>query len=107
MPYFFKCFSAQRRMTYLLDVAAAAASGKPHLGGSGGRPGDSASGERRRGLVQLVRRHMRVPADGGEVGVAKIGGDETRVARLLTQPRRGGVTERVGGDPLLDRGSVG
>jgi hypothetical protein len=63
--------------------------------------------ERRRGVVQLVCCDVGVPADSGEIGVAEKGGDETGVARLLPQPRRGGVTEGVRGDALVDRGSLG
>ena len=57
--------------------------------------------------MQLVLGDVGVAADGGEVGVAEIGGDEAGVAGLLAQPGRGGVAERVGGDALLDRGPLG
>jgi hypothetical protein len=94
-------------MTYLLDGSAAAASERvaPRL--SGGRSADRACRQRRRRIVQFARRDVRVPADRGEIGVAEIGGNETGVARQLPQPRRGGVTEGVRGDALVDRGSPG
>ena len=40
--------------------------------------------QRRRGIVQLVRRDVGVAADGREVGVAEVGGDEAGIAGLLT-----------------------
>ena len=45
---------------------------------------------------------VRVARNCREVGVAEVLGDEARVAELLAEPGRGGVTERVRGDVLLD-----
>jgi hypothetical protein len=65
-----------------------------------------AGGDRRGGRVQLLIGDVGVAADGGEVGVAEIGGHEARVARLLAQPGGGRVAERVGGDALLEAGAL-
>ena len=75
--------------------------------GSGRRRHRRACRQRRRGIVQLVLGDVGVAADGRKVGVAEVGGDEAGVARLLPQPGRGGVAERVRGDALLDLGSLG
>jgi hypothetical protein len=39
--------------------------------------------QRGRRLMQLALCHVRVAADGGEVGVAEVLGDESRVTGLL------------------------
>ena len=55
-----------------------------------------------RGLEQLLTVDVGVARDGREVGVAEVLGDEPRVAKLLAEPRRSRVAERVGGDVLLE-----
>jgi hypothetical protein len=50
---------------------------------------------------------VRVATDGGEVGVAEVGGDEARIAGLLAEPGRGGVPECVRGRALLEPGAFG
>src|SRR5204862_5166855 len=58
----------------------------------GRRPGDGSpcgseggtTCDRRRRLVQCVFGNVGIATDGGEVGVAEVGGDEPRVAGLLT-----------------------
>ncbi len=57
--------------------------------------------------VKLVGGDVGVAANGREIGMAEVGGDETGIAGLLAQPGRGGVAERVGADGLLDSGSLG
>jgi hypothetical protein len=57
--------------------------------------------------VQLVVGDVGVTADGGEIGVAEVCGDEPGIAGLLAEPGRRGVAERVGSDALLDRGLLG
>ncbi len=55
---------------------------------------------------QLLAVDMRVARDRGEVGVAEVLGDETRVAELLAEPGCGGVAQRVRGDVLLEPGPL-
>ena len=39
--------------------------------------------------------------------MSEVGGDEPRIAGLLTQPRRGGMTEGVRRDVLVEAGAFG
>src|SRR5438552_14253167 len=55
-----------------------------------------------RRLEELLAVDVRVACDSREVGVAEVLGDEAGVADFLAEPRRGCVTQRVGGDVLLD-----
>jgi hypothetical protein len=57
--------------------------------------------------VQLVGSHVRVAADGGEVGVTEVRRYEASIARLLTEPHGSRVPQCVGSDPLLEPGSLG
>jgi hypothetical protein len=57
--------------------------------------------------VQLVGSHVRVAADGGEVGVTEVCRYEASIARLLTEPHGSRVPQCVGSDPLLEPGSLG
>ena len=65
--------------------------------------GKSLEATRRR--VEFVTCDVRIAADGREVAVPEIVGDETGVAKLLPKPRGGGVPERVSRDRLLESGS--
>src|SRR6266511_5388431 len=59
-------------------------------------------GESRCRRVELVVGYMRVAAHGGQVGVAEVLSDEAGVARCLTEPRGGGVPQRVRGYAFLE-----
>ena len=53
------------------------------------------------GRAELFAADMRVTADGREIGVAEVLGDEASVSELLAEPGRGCVAECAGGDVLL------
>jgi predicted nucleotidyltransferase len=53
-------------------------------------------------VVQLGVGGVRVAAHGREVRVAEILGDQARVARCFSKPRRRGVAQRVRGDVLFN-----
>jgi hypothetical protein len=57
--------------------------------------------------VQLVLGDVGVAADGRQVRVPEVSGDEASVTRLLPQPGSGGVTKRVRGDALLEPRPLG
>src|SRR3954454_7120632 len=54
-------------------------------------------------VAELFAVNVRVPRDGREVGVAEVLGDEARVAELLPEPGRGGVSQRVRRHVFRDR----
>jgi hypothetical protein len=54
------------------------------------------------GIEEFVAVDVRVSRDGREVGVAEVLGDEARIAELLPEPGRGGVTQRVRRNVLRD-----
>lgn len=54
-----------------------------------------------RGGVKFLRGDVRVSADGGEVGVAEVGGDKTRIASFLAKPGGGCVGGACAPDLLV------
>ena len=57
-------------------------------------------------VEELVTIDVGVARDGREVGVTEVFGDEAGVTKLLTEPGRRGVAQRVGGDMLLDTSAL-
>lgn len=84
-----------------LPAARVMAPGRPVGAAPLGPFAIQAVAERLRRGVHLLAGHVRVAADGREVGVPQVLGDQSRVARGLAQPRRGGVAQRVGGSRAL------
>ena len=95
------CSAVPASLRPAFATLAACAGGRRGLGDAG------VGGDQRGGAVQFVGGDVGVAADGREVGVAEVGGNQAGIAGLLAQPGSGAVAERVCGDPLLEVGALG